>query len=105
MVREHPNVAEVFFLHRLPSDIKGDVPRGWRKRLAPMRRVAEGVVLLLVPVRWRTPAAALARVRKLRLHRGLRKFRDEWASHHLRRAVRVLRQARRDEVKYFKCSN
>ena len=70
-----------------------------------MRRFAEGVGLLLAPVRWRTPAEALARVRKLRLHRGLRKFRDEWASHNLRRAFRVLRQARRDEIKYFKCSS
>ena len=92
-------------MHRMPSDIKGDVGRGWRKRLAPMRLAADGVILLLAPIRRRTPAAAVARVRKLRLHRGLRKFRDEWASHNLRRAVRVLRQARRDEVKYFKCSS
>ena len=46
--------ANVWFvtpdIEYMPSDIEGDVGRGWRKRLAPMRRFAEGGGWLLLPV-------------------------------------------------------
>ena len=89
----------------MPSDIKGDVGRGWRKRLAPMRRFAESVGLFLAPVRWRTPAEALARVRKLRLHRNLRELSHEGAGHHGGVALRVLRQAGGDVIEHFKSTS